>query len=118
MPWLPAPISHSTCRATSLRSISPSWRNGVVIGGITPVGRIFMIDPSLFPFPADPIPLFGGQFRSAGASLSADDAAIQLRHRGAGLSGAHSAHICSREAPPGGDHEQEAKACERNDREK
>jgi hypothetical protein len=42
MPWLPASISQSTWGATSLKSISPSFRNGVVIGGITPVGRVFM----------------------------------------------------------------------------
>src|SRR3954471_13030668 len=45
MPWLPVPISQSTCGATSLRSISPSLANGVVIGGITPVGRTFMGSP-------------------------------------------------------------------------
>src|SRR5436190_10613335 len=48
MPWLPAPISQSTCGATCLKSISPSLRNGVVIGGITPVGRIFMASPRCF----------------------------------------------------------------------
>src|SRR6185369_9589815 len=45
MPWLPAPISQSTWGATCLKSISPSFRNGVVIGGITPVGRAFMAGP-------------------------------------------------------------------------
>src|SRR3954447_10116546 len=63
MPRLPAPISQSTCDATSLKSISPSFRNGVVIGGITPVGRAFMGLPSHFDslvtgvsplFPAEP----------------------------------------------------------------
>ena len=44
-----------------LRSISPSLRNGVVIGGITPVGRTFMIDPFCVPR-QHPIPLFDGHF--------------------------------------------------------
>src|SRR5262249_37319953 len=38
-----------TCAATSLKSISPSLRNGVVIGGMTPVGRIFMDRALVFP---------------------------------------------------------------------
>ena len=45
MPWQPAPISQSTWGATRLRSISPLLVNGVVIGGITPVGRTFMAGP-------------------------------------------------------------------------
>src|SRR5262249_46269739 len=43
----PAPIIQSTWGATSLRSISPSFRNGVVIGGMTPVGPVFI---GFFPF--------------------------------------------------------------------
>jgi hypothetical protein len=65
---------------TSLKSISPSLRNGVVIGGITPVGRVFMDLPSRFdslvtgvspPFPACP---------PVAASLLNAETAIQLRN--------------------------------------
>src|SRR5689334_10928455 len=49
MPWQPAPISQSIWGPTSLRSISPPWVNGVVIGGITPVGRIFMAALAFIP---------------------------------------------------------------------
>src|SRR6185369_5923259 len=71
MPWLPAPISQSTCDATSLKSISPSFRNGVVIGGITPVGRAFMGLPSRFDSLVTGVsPLSGGAYRRSGQRSS------------------------------------------------
>src|SRR6266567_7570852 len=77
MPWLPAPISQSTWGATCLKSISPSLRNGVVIGGITPVGRIFMANPRWFIGFAGYRPAFPAIFRPAGANLMNVGAAIQ-----------------------------------------
>ena len=66
MPWLPAPISQSTWGATPLRSISPSLRNGVVIGGITPVGRIFMGSlPVAFPSAMGVFPICRQPYRSS-----------------------------------------------------
>ena len=79
MPWLPAPISQSTWGATSLKSISPSFRNGVVIGGITPVGRVFMDLPSRFDPWCGCIPAFPGCPPVAASLLNAGTA-IQLRN--------------------------------------
>src|SRR5882762_1198980 len=80
MPWLPAPISQSIWGATSLKSISPSFRNGVVIGGITPVGRAFMGWPSRFhPLIAGVSPLCR-RYQPVAASLWDVGTAFQLRN--------------------------------------
>jgi hypothetical protein len=71
-----------------LKSISPSFVNGVVIGGITPVGRTFMGWPSLFPSRPRLLAVLAA-VRSDGSSLASAGALIQLQLWGTGLRNDH-----------------------------
>jgi hypothetical protein len=47
-----------------LKSISPSLENGVVIGGITPVGRVFMATSrDVIPYPVHGRPVHAKDYR-------------------------------------------------------